>query len=158
VRINDAVAGVVLILFGLAIVWHAQSFPDMPGQNYGPALFPTVIGVGFILCGAVLTLGGLRRRAVEPWLHLEPWAASRARLLDAASVIGGLLFYILLSDQLGFLITAMALLTFWLVRFRGGHLLSSLPIAAGATLVVDYAFRSMLLVPLPIGPFAILPW
>lgn len=157
-RINDAVSGIVLMLLGLAIVWHAQSFPEMPGQNYGPALVPGVIGVGFMVCGAVLIAGGLRARALEPWLHLEPWAASPARLLDAASVVGGLLFYILVSDWLGFPITAMALLTFWMVRFRGGHLLSSLPIAAGATLVVDYAFRSMLLVPLPIGPFAFLPW
>lgn len=157
-RFNDAVFGVVLILFGLTIVWHAQSFPDMPGQNYGPALVPTVIGVGFMACGAVLVAGGLRRRALEPWLHLEPWAASPARLLDALSVVGGLLFYILFSDWLGFLLTGVTLLTFWLVRFRGGHVLSSLPIAAGATLAVDYAFRSMLLVPLPLGPFAILPW
>jgi putative tricarboxylic transport membrane protein len=158
VRVNDAVFGIVLILFGLAIVWHARTFPDMPGQNYGPALFPTLIGLGFAACGVILGIGGVRRRAVVPWLHLEPWAASPARLLDGASVIGGLLFYILLSDFLGFLITAILLLTFWQVRFRGGHLAMSLVIAVVVTVAIDYAFRSVLLVPLPLGPFHTLPW
>ena len=156
-RANDALFGVVLILLGLAIVWHARGFPDLPNQGYGSSLFPTLIGWGFAGCGGVLAVRGVRRRlAGSPWLFLE--AASRARLLDAASVVGGLLFYILLSDALGFLVVATILLAFWMVRFRGGHFLTSLALAGFVAAAVDYAFRGLLLVPLPLGPFPAPPW
>ena len=46
VRINDAVIGAVLVLFALAM-WHTRTFPAMPGQDYGPAAFPVLIGIGF---------------------------------------------------------------------------------------------------------------
>ena len=46
VRINDAVIGASLVLFALAMIWHTRTFPAMPGQNYGPALFPVLIGIG----------------------------------------------------------------------------------------------------------------
>ena len=39
-KLNDAVWGALLALLGAAIVVHVQSFPRIPGQNVGPALFP----------------------------------------------------------------------------------------------------------------------
>ena len=50
-RINDAVIGAVLVLFALAMMWHTRTFPAMPGQDYGPALFPVLIGIGFLITG-----------------------------------------------------------------------------------------------------------
>ena len=46
-RVNDAVIGGVLVLFALAMIWYTRTFPAMPGQDYGPALFPVLIGIGF---------------------------------------------------------------------------------------------------------------
>lgn len=158
-RANDALFGIVLILFGLTIVWHARSFPDLPNQEYGSSLFPILIGCGFVGCGGILAVRGIHRRlAGSPWLFLETWAASRARLLDAASVVGGLLFYILLSNALGFLAIATILLAFWLVRFRRSGFLASFALAGLVAMAVDYAFRGLLLVPLPLGPFPPPPW
>ena len=45
-----------------------------------------------------------------------------------------------------------------MTRFLGGRWLFSLGIAAAASLVIDYAFRKMLLVPLPLGPFVGVMW
>jgi putative tricarboxylic transport membrane protein len=67
------------------------------------------------------------------------------------AVIGGLLLYILISDRLGFILTALPLLFGWLVLFRGGKPVSSLVIALAVTFVVNYAFSQLLLVPLPLG-------
>ena len=39
-KINDAVFGVVLLALGVVVLWHVQSFPKIPGQKVGPALFP----------------------------------------------------------------------------------------------------------------------
>jgi putative tricarboxylic transport membrane protein len=151
VRVNDAVIGVVLVLFALAMIVYTRTFPAMPGQDYGPALFPTLIGIGFIICGVILIASGLLRLRTEPLFTGGAWLRSPHHLIDFLAVIAGLGLYILISDWLGFIPTAFLLLFGWLVLFRGGKPVSSAAIALGATLVVDYAFSDLLLVPLPPG-------
>jgi putative tricarboxylic transport membrane protein len=151
VKLNDAVIGVVLVLFALAVIGYARTFPAMPGQDYGPALFPTLIACGLMLAGAILVAGGVARRRTEPWVGGGEWLRSRTHVVSFLAVVGGLLLYILISDWLGFILTALPLLFGWLVLFRGGKPLSSLAIALAVTLVVDYAFSHLLLVPLPLG-------
>jgi len=151
VRVNDAVTGAVLVLFALAVIGYARTFPAMPGQDYGPALFPTLIGAGFAITGVILIAGGLVRRRIEPWFNGGAWLRSRHERASFLAVPGGLLLYILLSDRLGFIPTALALLFGWLVLFRGGKPVSSLLIALAVTLVVNFAFTQILLVPLPLG-------
>jgi putative tricarboxylic transport membrane protein len=151
VRVNDAVTGVVLVLFALAMIAYTRTFPAMPGQDYGPALFPALIGIGFILCGVILIVSGLSRLGTEPLFAGSAWLRSPHHLIDFVAVIAGLAVYILVSDALGFIPTAFVLLFGWLVLFRGGKPVSSAAIALGTTLAVDYAFRKLLLVPLPPG-------
>ena len=150
-RLNDAVIGVALILFALVMIWHTRTFPAMPGQDYGPALFPTLIGIGFIVTGVILTVSGLRRRGLQPLVGGGEWLRSGPHVVNFLAVVGGLLLYILVSDWLGFILTALLLLFGWLVLFRGGKPISSLAIALAVTLVVNYAFSQLLLVPLPLG-------
>jgi putative tricarboxylic transport membrane protein len=123
----------------------------MPGQNYGPAVFPVLIGSGFRVTGLILIVSGLRRRRTEPWFAGGAWLRSRRHRLGFLAVIGGLVAYILVSDWLGFIPTALLLLFGWLVLFRNGKPVSSLVIALAVTLVVHYAFSQLLLVPLPLG-------
>ena len=51
-RVNDAVFGVVLLLRPPPSSWLARGFPAMPGQDFGPALFPDLIAAGFA-CAAL---------------------------------------------------------------------------------------------------------
>jgi putative tricarboxylic transport membrane protein len=151
VRLNDAVIGIVLVLFALAMIWHTRTFPAMPGQDYGPALFPTLICIGFIVTGGILIAGGLARRRTEPWFAGGAWLRSPHHVIDFLAVVGGLLLYMVVSGWLGFILTSLLLLFGWLVLFRGGKPISSFAIALAVTLVVDYAFSQLLLVPLPLG-------
>jgi putative tricarboxylic transport membrane protein len=151
VRVNDAVIGVALVLFALAMIFHTRTFPAMPGQDYGPALFPVLIGIGFLVCGAIMIAGGIARLRTEPLFAGAEWLRSRHHLADFFAVIGGLVVYILISDWLGFIPTAFLLLLGWLMLFRGGQPLSSAAIALLTALVVNYAFTELLLVPLPLG-------
>ena len=43
---SDRLSGLLLIALGLAVAGHARTFPPMPGQDIGPSLFPTIVGVG----------------------------------------------------------------------------------------------------------------
>jgi putative tricarboxylic transport membrane protein len=151
VRVNDAVIGGVLVLFALAMIVYTRTFPAMPGQDYGPALFPVLIGIGFLVTGGILVVSGLARLKTEPLFSGADWLRSGTHLIRFAAVVGGLMVYILVSDRLGFIPTALLLLFGWLTLFRGGKPISSLLIALAVTLGVDYAFSHLLLVPLPLG-------
>jgi putative tricarboxylic transport membrane protein len=160
VRINDAVFGGALLAVALAVLLQALTFPEMPGQHYGPALFPSLIAGGFGICGVILCVQGVRRLAADGGLvRLEPWARSGGRLLDVVLILAGVAAYVLLSARLGFLLAGGGLLFVWILRFRGARrAASSLAIAFLAALAIDYAFRRVLLVPLPLGPLAGLIW
>lgn len=148
-RFNDAVIGFVLIVVGALVVWHARSFPAMPGQDYGPALFPTLLASGVMLGGAFLVVSGLRQRAAL--VEWAAWTRQPLLLLNFLSVPAALLFYILFSDALGFLLAASLVLASLIALYRRGHVVSSIVIAAAAAIVIQQAFSRLLLVPLPRG-------
>lgn len=149
-RFNDAILGLVLIGFALLAADVTRSFPSMPGQAYGSALFPRILCAGFAISGAILVFSGIRNRATQPLLDRDPWARSPASLATLALVLAGIVFYILVSESLGFIPTAFLMVAAILIRLRG-RWPSSLAIAAGTTLVVHYLFYKLLLVPLPWG-------
>lgn len=156
-RFNDAILGLVILLGGLAIVLRASTFPATHGQAYGPDFFPSIIGTGLILSGLGLIVAGWRARAVTGWVDVAGHRLDR--LVDAGLVLLAILAFILFLDRLGFVLTAGIGMYVLLVRFRGGHWLASLLITVALVLVVDWAFRAMLLVPLPQGVILPrLPW
>lgn len=157
-RFNDALIGAALLLLAASILFMTRNYPQMPGQHYGPALFPNLIAFGLGACGVVLVASGLKRLHRHPWLDFDEWTRAPGHLTDVALVLLGLVAYILFSDLLGFLLIGTALLTLWIARFRNGRVLSSLIVAVIACLVIDYAFRRILLVPLPLGPLAGVIW
>ena len=156
-KLNDAISGLVVLFGGLAIILQARSFQPTHGQAYGPDLFPTMIGTGFVLAGIGLVIGGWRARHATGWVDFEGVQASR--VLDAALVLIVITAFILFADWLGFVLTGGLGTWLLMARFRGGHWLSSLVITGAVVLAIDWSFRTMLLVPLPLGRLLpSLPW
>lgn len=156
--VSDAVFGVVLLLLAVAIFVLAQAFPAMPGQDYGPALFPTLIAAGLGLCGLVLLVRTLPRVKAEGLFHVRGWEGGwGGRLGDVLIIVGGLVAWILVWNPLGFLLGATAYAGGLMTRFRGRPL-SSLALGLALALVIDWSFRRLLLVPLPLGPFTGIIW
>ena len=157
-RLNDAVIGLILLLFAGAVIAYTSTFPAMPGQKYGPALFPRVIGSGIGLCGLILIAQGIReRRLAGAAGPLAAWPATAPGRINIALVIAGLVFYLLFSDDLGFIPTGILLLITLLVRL-GVRLLTAFGVAVGATLVIHALFSRLLLVPLPWGVLQPIAW
>ena len=141
---------------------HVQSFPTIPGQNIGPALFPGIIAVGLAVCGALLIIKGLAvARAGAPtrarWLTSAPWVGSPRHVLAFFMVIAVNVFYILLVDKLGFIPTAVIYLAVLFAVF-GVSPRWNLPIAIIVTLLIHYSFYKMLKVPLPWGVLTGVAW
>ncbi len=156
-KFNDAILGLVIVLGGLAIVLQARTFPSTHGQAYGPDLFPTIIGIGLVLAGLGLVVSGWRARAVAGWTEFA--AIPAGRFVDAGLVLVWILAFILLANRLGFVLVGGLGMWLLMVRFRGGAWLSSGVVTLVVTLATDWAFRAMLLVPLPAGTvLPRLPW
>jgi putative tricarboxylic transport membrane protein len=156
-RFNDAVFGIVLILFALAEIAYAQTFPSLHGQAYGPDLFPVVIGLGMIACGVLLIASGLAGRAATPMVQIGEWASDRRQVLTFVLVILALLFYILAADWLGFVPVSLIILITLFRRFGVGWL-PSLAAAVATTLAIQALFARFLLVPLPWGLLQPVAW
>ncbi len=149
-KINDALGGAALVTLGAVVLWHIQGFPPMPGQKFGPAWFPGLIAGGLIACGALLIVARLRAATSEPLLALPEWARRAQPVASVASVIAGLVLYVIVVDTLGFHLTAAALLLAW-SRLLGASWRLALPGSLAATVAIHLAFYKLLKVPLPWG-------
>jgi putative tricarboxylic transport membrane protein len=155
--VSDAVFGVVLLVLAAAIILLAQAFPAMPGQDYGPELFPTLIACGFAACGLVLLVRTLPRVRAQGLFHVRGWEGGWGRLGDVLLVVGGLVLWILIWNPIGFLAGGTAYAGALITRFRGRPV-SSLALGLALALVIDWSFRRLLLVPLPLGPLTGIIW
>ena len=150
-RANDAIPGILLIAVALAMIAATFSFPTLPGQAYGPALFPRILGAGFLICGAVLILRGLtERRLGGPWVAFQSWVGQPRQAGSFLLVLVSILFYILASEWLGFIATAILVLTATFRQF-GVRWVVNLPSAIIGTLLIHWFFATLLRVPLPRG-------
>ena len=160
-KLNDAVWGALLIFFSAAVLTHVQSFPSIPGQKVGPALFPGLLAVGMAVCAVVLIVKGLAARAQggdrARWAELDGWTRSRRHVLAFGAVIGVNVFYILLVDRIGFILTGVVYLGALFAIF-GVRPKWIVPIALVAVLVIHYAFYKLLRVPLPWGVLQGIAW
>lgn len=154
-RLNDAVFGLLLLILGAAVLFIVQDYPTIPGQDVGPALFPGMIATGLCIGGLILLVRGWAARAAVPWLVWDDWVGSPRHRLALAVLIGSVVFYITVSQWLGFLISAVLILTV-LFRVLQLSLARSVLIAVIATMVIHFAFYKLLRVPLPWG--VLTPW
>ena len=157
-RFNDAVFGVILLVFSTAITVIAQTtFPALPGQNYGPAFFPSIIGGVLFGCGVILLVRGIANWKTQPLAEFGEWARIPRHVANFGLVFVALLVFILFTDTVGFIPISFLILAVLLSRF-GCRLWTSVLIAIVATLVIHTAFYKFLLVPLPWGILEPFEW
>ena len=150
-RANDILLGLTLIVLSLAMMTLTLTFPDFSGQRFGPSLFPRILGVGLILCGAALVRNGLAaRRAGAPWLELAQWTRDPWRVTSFLGTLALLLVYILASELIGFIPIALVFLLSLFV-WLGVRLVPAVLTAVVTTIGIHWFFSTMLRVPLPRG-------
>ena len=160
-KINDAVWGALFALLGAAILWHVQGFPRIPGQNVGPGLFPGALAVAMLVCGAILIATGLKARrgagTTFRWAVAPEWLRSQRHVVAFLVLVASNVFYLLVVDRLGFLLTAFVYLAalMWVLRVR---LAVAVPVAFIMALAIHYAFYKLLRVPLPWGVLQGIAW
>jgi putative tricarboxylic transport membrane protein len=156
-KLNDAILGLVIAVLGAAVLIAIQGYPKIPGQPVGPALFPGLIATGLCIGGVVLIARGWMERAGQPWVVWDDWVRSPRHLLALAVLLGAILFYILVSEWLGFLPTAVLILLALFLVLEVPPTRAVL-VAVIATFVIHFAFYKLLRVPLPWGVLKGVAW
>ncbi len=157
-QLSDRFTGLFLVALGGLAAYGGSRLPPVPGQQIGPNVFPMVVGTGLVLCGALIALGIGKHFQEEAEADLAAHSSESEpppssvwwRGLLALVPPGLLLFYVLVADRLGFLLTA-AIIVFTAATALGARVRLALPLAIGAPLFVHLVFSKLLRVPLPLG-------
>jgi len=154
-KFNDMVWGVLLMALGFWVLNDVRTYPSIPGQQYGPNAFPGLLAVLLIGCSVPLIIKGWRERKQRPWFEAGIWMRAPAQVRNFAMTVGGLVFYVVAAEKIGFLICGSAILAglFWSLRVRPVLIA---PIAIIATFVIHAIFYKGLRVPLPWGLLPVL--
>ena len=147
---KDIMLGLCFMVAGIVTIYVARQYPTMPSLQYGPSLFPSLIGGGFFLGGLVLAASqfpALRQRASEDRVA---WSIDYQAILVSLLPCVLIVFYILASDYLGTAIS-LATMMFVLMLVRKTPWLLALGVSVVASLVIYFIFSRYLLIPLPEG-------
>jgi putative tricarboxylic transport membrane protein len=160
-RLPDRVTGLFLVGLGAAAAYGGWLLPPVPGQPVGPNIFPLVIGSGLALCGLAIAFGiGHSFEEEEELIPVEggqpPPPTGKLYGLRALLPPALLLFYVMVADKLGFIITA-AMIVFVTSTALGARWKLSLPLAMLAPIGIHLIFSKLLRVPLPAGLLP-MPW
>lgn len=164
--LSDRVTGGAVAALGAAAAIAGSRLPPVPGQDVGPAVFPTLIGVLLVVCGALIAFGigsGFEKdaeAAVEKSeeahgaAHVEP--PTPLQSLKAVLPPALLVFYVLVVERLGFVPTAFVMIVTMVFAF-GGRSRLALALGILAPVFIHLVFYKLLRVPLPPGLLP-MPW
>lgn len=154
-KFNDALIGAVLIVLATAIGFHIRGFPEMPGQKFGAALFPGLIAAGLLVCGLMLFVRGVR--SGDRLVVMVPWMRMPQQVANFLLVCALLVFYILASNALGFVLCGVIILMALFLKLAVPPLRAAI-VAVVATLIIHALFYKLLRVPLPWGVLQGVAW
>ncbi|WP_251978649.1 tripartite tricarboxylate transporter TctB family protein [Salinicola avicenniae] len=158
---RDFLLGLAFVIGGGVVIAVARTYPTMPTLQFGPSLFPSLIGAGMVLGGAILALTRLASvktawRSAGGALSAYDYRGLAISLVPCALIV----FYILASDTLGAPL-CMALGMLLLMLIRGAKLWLALLVSIVIAVVIYLLFSRYLLIPLPEGtllPPSLLAW
>ena len=156
-KLHDTLSGLALLIIALLVALNTADFPEIPGQQIGPAVFPRILAALLALCAGLLMVRARLPARDQAWVQLGAWLQSPVHRRNFVITITCLLFYVLASELLGFLVCGLLILC---VMFRALSVkpIHILPIAIGITLLIHTLFYKGLRVPLPWGVLSPLQW
>lgn len=141
--------GIMFIALGIIVGLEVSTFPS--SSFFGPSLFPGLITIGILLCGALLVSRAVRSNSSGHYTvqFFGPIKSKRAGLYATLIVLTSSC-YAFLGDVIGFqVITLIWLFSLHMLLRR--RIIMSLVSAFLITFIFDFVFRHVLHVPLPSG-------
>jgi len=143
----DRVAGVALVLIGLATVWESRAFPLGSLHRPGPAYMPVLLaGLLIVFGAAVFAIGGAARTLRD--VGWPEWRHAVAIFAACAFAAWGL-------ERLGYRITMAVVVGFLLLVLERKGWVVGLALTIVMAWGSFYVFDTLLRVPLPRGIFGL---
>jgi hypothetical protein len=141
---RDRVAGFVILLCSVTVMWEDRVLPLGTFHNPGPGYMPMVLAVILAATGILVSLGG----GESPPLASISWVEGK----HALGILSGCAFTALALERLGYRLTVIVLVGFllWVVERKRPAVVAIT--ALGLSLGTFYLFNGLLRVPLPLGP------
>lgn len=147
-KVSDGISGGLLVVVGSAVLLHVRSFPSPPPPAYGPATFPTLIGLIIVVCGVVLIVRAVIARQRVVSASIGEWVRSPRHIGNLTIAILGVLGFVFLADRIGFL----AFTTFFLASayiWLGVRWYRAIPLSFLGAYLVQLLFSDLLRISLP---------
>ncbi len=140
----DLIGGIVVLLFGLAVVFFSQQLQYMSEYGPGPGFLPLWLGIGITVCSLGVLYNTVKKRE-KTGDFFQPLTRVGVKML--AVIVGGFLALPVLGFSVG-----LALLAAVSMRLIGKHGLLACAITAVASAIgIHYVFAEWLSIPLPTG-------
>ena len=129
----------------------------MPGQKFGPAVYPGLIACGLLVCAVLLLARGWKARRQAALIEPMAWWRDRDLVVGFWLIVAVLAAYTAVSEAIGFIPVAIVALLALNLAFRVRPPVA-LAVAVLGTLLVHTIFYKGLRVPLPWGVLKSLAW
>jgi putative tricarboxylic transport membrane protein len=152
-KVTDFTLALLLLAIAAAMSIAALSFPPMPGQAFGPKLFPNLVASGFAFCALVLIRRAAKAKALKLGVVTPEWWNEPGRRGNLAILLLSIVAYTLLVEPVGYLITTFGVMVILMKRL-GASWRATLIASFLGTAVTYLMFAYWLRVPLPPGLLA----
>lgn len=150
-RVNDAIAGMAIIIFAALIFSEAATYRPAVGATFGPGFFPKIIVALLAVCGVILTLRGWRGRRVTAWIVRAEWMRDPKAAINLMLVIVAPILTVIFVKDIGFPLAGFAIVSILAWRMEQSFV-GSVIFGALLSIVAYQLFAGLLRVPLPQGP------
>ncbi len=151
-RISDTIFGAVLMCLAAGVWTYSMTLPPLPGQSYGAGFFPAFTSLFIFGCGVSLLIRGLKEKG--RLVVFGEWTKSPKLVSNICLIPANLVFYMVFSNLLGFILTVTVMVTFTIWWLRG-NFMSSFVVSIATAVSAYVFFAKLMLVPLPAGIFGI---
>lgn len=141
---RDRVAGAVIVLFALYVMWEDRTLPLGTYHKPGPGYMPMLLAVILAVAGLLIALAG----GTSPPFASLAWTEWRHALV----ILAGCAFTALALERLGYRLTVILLVGLLLSVVERRRPVTVIAMALGLSLGTFYVFCTLLQVPLPLGP------
>ncbi|MBX9810445.1 MAG: tripartite tricarboxylate transporter TctB family protein [Burkholderiales bacterium] len=142
---SDQFSGLMLLLLALYLGWQNRAYPVGSLQEPGPGYMPLLLAVFLGATGLLIALWGGKSK---PLAAIRWSGAMRALVIMVASAVGAFAL-----EHIGYRITVIALLIFFLGVIERRRPLPVLLVSFGFGLISFYVVGDLLHVPLPRSPW-----
>ena len=144
---TDRVAGVALVLIGIATIVESRAFPLGSLHRPGPAYMPVLLAVLLIIFGGAVFAMGARSQRINT-VGWREWRHAVAIFAACAFAAWGL-------ERLGYALTMAIVLGFLLLALERTGVVVGLAVTLVMAWGSFWVFDTLLKVPLPRGPLGL---